>query len=219
MSVSGSEEAFMKMEKDFEKIQSLCEAEANGTEERYATELLSIRFKEYFEEHVSETEMESVLDAYKNVLFLSFVSGTAKVDDEADPRSFPKDEDVNIRLGLLVELSDAQLKIQEAKVVFDEMMMPFYKLIFPDKITDKMIKKRRRLYLLKNIRRNAHDIRVQSKRFSIKELESILKVLQRPEVSHVLKVRLDATAYALKEYLSHIAASYDYRQIKKAFGK
>ena len=69
MSVSGSEEAFMKMEKDFEKIQSLCEAEANGTEERYATELLSIRFKEYFEEHVSDAEMESVLDAYKNVLF------------------------------------------------------------------------------------------------------------------------------------------------------
>ena len=214
ISVSSAEEELLQLQSQFSAMQNGFSQDANSSEETYDMQLLTVRFKEYLERSLSESEMHEVLENYKNVVYLQFVSNMMYVPDknETDAYLFTLEEDETLkeRLEILEDISKALNKEKSMAVMFDELMLPLLKSAQgANTLNEDILKQRRTAYLKAMAESARRDTLFNLKEFSIEELEALREVVKTSAMNHETKAVYGATAYALKEFFLSLASRYD----------
>jgi len=218
ISVSNSEEQLIELESQFSKMQnSMNRLESNSSEESgsYDMQLLSIRFREYLQKTLSEDEMEEILQEYKSILLLQFVS--AQNDPEYDPKvaakyvkEFQENPEASVRIELAQKIAQALYKKESITILFDNLMKPLMQnSIGGSKINDETMKKSRESYIKMMSEQGKIETIYLTKDFTQDELETLLKIVQTPAMDHESKAVFGAMAYALKEFFLSMARRYD----------
>lgn len=210
LSVSAAEEELIMLESQFSSMQN----SFSNNDNTYDMQLLSVRFKEYLQQHLSQTEMHDILENYKNVVFLQYVSASTNIPDENETKAYlfklEEDEESQARLTLLEQINKALNKEEFMGVMFDELMKPLIqKAQGGEKVSSTRMKQNRAAYLASMQKHIRSDTLYNLKEFSIEELEALLKIVKTSAMSHEVKAVYGATAYALKEFFLSLASRYD----------
>jgi hypothetical protein len=214
LSVSSSEEELLLLESQFSAMQNSFSTDANGDKSTYDMQLLSVRFKESIQRSLSENEMNEILETYKNVLFLQFVSTAAYTADKNETNAYlfrlQEDETLQERLAILEDISKALNNKDSMLVLFDELMKPLLQSASGGAdINEKMMDNRREIYMKSRIEEARKDTLYNLRDFSIEELEELLTIVKSTSIQHETKAVRTATAYALKEFFLSMASRYD----------
>jgi len=214
LSVSTSEEELLLLESQFSAMQNGFSEDENGQKDTYDMQLLTVRFKDYLQRHLSDNEMTEVLENYTNVLFLQFVSTTMHTPDKNETevyiQSLENDPDTKTRLELLESISKALNNKESMIVMFDELMKPLLQNSKGGKkLDDTLMQKQKDSYMKSKINTARRETLFNLKEFTVEELEELLTVVKSSSVQHEVKAVYGATAYALKEFFLSMASRYD----------
>ena len=212
LSVSSAEEELLALEAQFSSMQNSFSVRED--QKTYDMQLLSVRFKDSLQRSLSENEMNEVLENYKNVLYLQFVSTTMYSPDKNETEAYlfrlQEDETAQERLNILEQISKALNNKESMLVMFDELMKPLLQSANGGTdIDEKMMDKRRELYMKSRIKDAREETLYNLKDFSIEELDELLTIVKTSSVQREVKVVYVATAYALKEFFLSMASRYD----------
>ena len=216
--VSRAEEELITLESQFSAMQNAFKRnDTNETEDNtYDMQMLSLRFKEYIEKHLSEDEMIAVLENYKNVVLLQFVSASSEAQehDGNETLSYVQNlkttPDANERIDLVDKISKELYSKEAMMILFDELMKPLMKNgIGGQKMNDKMLDFVKKDYLKMMTETSKNETLYASKDFSIEELEELLKIAQTPAIDHEVKAVFGGMAYALKEFFMTLTSRFD----------
>ena len=219
LSISNADEELLELESEFSRMQNSFQAsDTNASEEKetYDMQMLSIRFNEYIQKHVSEDEMEEILQTYKNVLFLQFVSASSATlqgdpkEVEAYITTFENNESSSVRMNIVEKINNELNSKEAMTLMFDELIKPLMQAA-PDgqKLDDDYMGKSREAYLNSMIRKAKNEILFATRNFEFEELEALLKVAQTPAIGHEMKAVYGGMAFALKEFFLTLASKYD----------
>ncbi len=218
LSISNAEEELLALESQFSRMQNNFQAsDSNTSEEKetYDMQMLSIRFKEYMQKHLSENEMDQILQTYKSVVFLQFISASGVTDTdpkevEAYIKTVENNESSSVRRDM-VEKIHKELNNKEAMtLMFDELIKPLIQATpGGQKLDDEYMKKSREAYLKSMIEKAKSETLFASKDFTMEELEELLKVAQTPAIGYEMKALYGGMAFALKEFFLTLASKYD----------
>jgi len=216
LSISQAEEELLLLESQFSQMQSNFSQDSNASENKsYEMELLSIRFSDYIQSHLSETEMDEVLNNYKNVIFLQFVS--ARNDNTFDQNetdtyinTLKENPESESRIKLVKKIS-REINNKDAMIqMFDELMKPLIESAKGgDKVDKATMKKRREAYMKRMVESSRKETLFATREFSMEELDALLEVAKTPAINHETKAVFGATAYALQEFFLSLASRYD----------
>lgn len=216
LSISNAEEELINLESEFSTMQNGFSQDNNASEnETYDMQMLSLRFKEYIQTHLSENEMAEVLQSYKNVIFLQFISATSvNTADNNETENYIKRVKENPEESVRIELIDkinSEVNNKESMVLmFDELMKPLMQSAKGgEKLDDEYMKQRRESYMKTMIESSNNETLYACKDFNIEELEKLLEIAQTPAIGYEMKAVYGATAYALKEFFLSMASRYD----------
>jgi len=221
LSVSSAEEELIALESQFSAMQkSFSNSDNNDSANNtYDMQLLSVRFKEYLQSHLSEDEMNEILENYRNVVLLQFVSASieAQEHDTNETSSYLKelnnDSQAKIRISLIEKISKALYSKEAMTIMFDELMKPLMKNgIGGQEINDNTLKPMRENYVKMMIETSRKETLFSAKDFTMEELEALLKVAQTPAVDHETKAVFGAMAYALKEFFISLSNKFDVKK-------
>jgi len=212
LSVSTAEEELLALEAQFSSMQNSFSAKED--QKTYDMQLLSVRFKESLQRNLSENEMNEVLENYKDVLYLQFVSTTTYSPDKNETEAYlfklQEDESAQERLDILEQISKALNNKESMLVMFDELMKPLLQSANGGtNIDKKMMDKRRELYMKSRIKDAREETLYNLRDFSIEELDELLTIVKTSSVQREVKIVYEATAYALKEFFLSMASRYD----------
>ena len=217
LSVSSAEEELLALEAQFSSMQNNFSKDDNASDTKtYDMQMLSLRFKDYLQKHLSEDEMTEVLENYKNVVLLQFVSAASEAQnhDENETTNYVTSLKANPEAGVridLVEQISTKLYSKEAMIVmFDELMKPLIQSgIGGEKMDDEMLKGMKENYLKAMIESSKNETLFASKDFTMEELEELLTIAKTPAIDHETKAVFGAMAYSLKEFFMSMASRYD----------
>jgi len=216
LSISNADEQLVELEQQFERMQENFSRMSQEEEvERYDTQLLSIRFKEYLQKHLSDDEMDEILDLYKNVLMLQLVSASAQSQMDADEITrylgeIEKDPQMQTRKKLVEKISDEMYDQKSMALMFDSLMKPLLENApGGDKMSQEMLEKSRKFYVEKMIEEARNEMLYATRDFTIEELEELEQIAKEPAIDKETKAVFGATAYALKEFFLSLAKRYD----------
>ena len=212
--VSSSEEQLIAMESQFSQMQQNLNR-SSPEASAYDMQLLSIRFREYLQKHLSEDEMNDILKAYRNVVLLKFVSiqnDTEYKVKEAEEysKSLQTDENATSRLVLVEKISDTLYNEETIGILFDNLMKPLLEnSMGGGNISDESLKKNKEAYIKRNIEDGKLEMLYTTREFTLEELEDLLTILKTPAMARESKVVVAATAYALQEFFISLSSRYD----------
>jgi len=216
LSISSAEEELLLLESQFSQMQSGFSQDGNASENKtYEMELISIRFRDYLQTHLSENEMDEVLQTYKNVLFLQFIS--ARNDKSFDQNetdtyinTLKEDPESETRKALVEKISQ-EINDKESMIqIFDELMKPLMQNAKGgDKLDDATMKKRREAYMKAMVESSKKETLFATRDFSMEELDTLLEIAKTTAIDHETKAVFGATAYALQEFFLSMASRYD----------
>ena len=218
LTVSNAEEELLALQSQFSSMQnSLNSKESNSSEKNtYDMQMLSIRFKDYIQKHLSEDEMTAVLENYKNVVLLQFVAASSDVQnhDQNETYSYVEklknDPESATRIDLIEKISKELYTKEAMTVMFDELMKPLMENgIGGQKMNEEMIKPMRENYLKMMIETSKNETLFSAKDLNMEELEELLKIAQTPAIDHETKAVFGAMAYSLKEFFMSLANRFD----------
>jgi len=218
LSISNADEELLALESQFSRMQNNFQAsDTNTSEEKetYDMQMLSIRFKEYIEKHLSEDEMAEILQTYKSVVFLQFVSASAVTDNDPEEvkayiKTFENNESSGVRMNLVENINAKVNNKESITIMFDELIKPLMQAApGGDKMDDETMKKSREAYLKSMIEKSKNETLFSTKDFTMVELEELLKVAQTPAIEHEMKAVFGGMAFALKEFFLTLASGYD----------
>ena len=218
LTVSNAEEELLALQSQFSSMQnSLNSKESNSSEKNtYDMQMLSIRFKDYIQKHLSEDEMTAVLENYKNVVLLQFVAASSDVQnhDQNETYSYVEklknDPESATRIDLIEKISKELYTKEAMTVMFDELMKPLIENgIGGQKMNEEMIKPMRENYLKMMIETSKNETLIAAKDLNMEELEELLKIAQTPAMDHETKAVFGAMAYSLKEFFMSLASRFD----------
>ena len=220
LNVSNAEEQLIEMETAFSSMQNSLKAkESNATENKtYDMQLLSIRFREYLQKALSQEEMDAVLENYKNMVLLQFVSVTGS--EAYDPKKvnayvkqLESDTEAQDRIALIEKITKALYKKESIAILFDNLMKPLMQNgIGDDKLDDAFLEQSRKNYIKMMLETSRKETLYAVRDFSDEELESLLKIAKNPATDHETKAVFGATAYALKEFFMSLASRFDVKK-------
>jgi len=218
LSVSNAEEELLALQSQFSTMQTAINTREHNDSEsnNYDMQMLSIRFKDYLQKHLSEDEMTDVLKNYKNVVLLRFVAASSEAQNHeqnetsAYVKKLKNDPESNIRIDLVEKISKAFYSKESMSIMFDELMKPLMKNgIGGEKMNNTMLKPMKENYLKMMIEASKNETLFASKDFTIYELEELLKIAKTPAIDHETKAVFGATAYSLKEFFMSLASRFD----------
>ncbi len=216
LSISNADEQLVELEQQFERMQENFSRMSQEEEvERYDTQLLSIRFKEYLQKHLSDDEMDEILDLYKNVLLLQLVSASAQSQMDADEiirylSEIENDPQMQTRKKLVEKISDEMYDKASMALMFDDLMKPLLENApGGEKMNQEMLEKSRKFYVEKMIEEARNEMLYATRDFTIEELEELEQIAKEPAIDRETKAVFGATAYALKEFFLSLASRYD----------
>jgi len=173
-----------------------------------------VRFKEYLEKHLSDDEMEKVLENYKNVIMLQYVSARRATDYDANTVStyiakLEADTGASVRVDLIKKISKKFFSEEAMTTIFEELMLPLIKNAMGTKnMNDKILKDAKESYI-KSVGEDAtKTVMYLLRDFSLEELEELLKIAKTPAVGYETKAVYAATSYALKDFFMGMASRY-----------
>ncbi len=218
ISISNSEEQLLQLEKQFTQMQNSInrmKSDASSEDNNYDMQLLSIRFREYLQKNISEDEMDEILNQYRTVVLLKFVS--VQNDEEYDEKEAQKymkelqvEQNASVRMELLEQVSTQLYKKENIGILFDNLMKP---LLQNSKgastIDDATMEKNKKAYIKRMLESGKVETAYSTREFTIEELESLLDIVESPAIDHESKAVFAATAYALKEFFLSMAERYD----------
>lgn len=216
LSISQAEEELLLLESQFSQMQSNFSQDSNASENKtYEMELISIRFREYIQSHLSENEMDEVLNNYKNVIFLQFIS--AKNDNTFDQNltdtyinTLKENPEAEARIKLVEEISQEINNKDSMIQMFDELMKPLIKNSSGgNKLDETAMKQRRESYMKAMVESSRKETLFATREFSMEELDALLEIAKTSAIDHETKAVFGATAYALQEFFLSIASRYD----------
>ena len=115
LSVSYSEEQLIELEEQFSIMQNNLNSSDGNISSTYDMQMLPIRFREYLQKNLSEDEMDEIIQQYRNVLLMRFIS--SQNDSEYDPKladsyvkRIEKDSDAAVRIELAEKIGEALYK-------------------------------------------------------------------------------------------------------------
>jgi len=216
LSISNAEEEVLLLEAQFSQMQSGFSQDGNASENKtYDMELISVRFREYIQTHLSENEMDEVLQNYKNVLFLQFIS--ARNDKSFDQNvtdtyinMLKEDPESEARMAVVEKISH-EINNKESMIqMFDELMKPLMQNAKGGETLDETaMKQRRKNYMKAMVESSRKETLFATRDFSMEELDALLEVAKRSSIDHETKALFGATAYALQEFFLSMASRYD----------
>lgn len=217
LSISNAEEELILLESQFSRMQNSFSEDTNGSTSTYDMQLLSLRFKEYLQTHLSESEMDEILKNYKNMILLQFVSANADSADkneiEAYINTLKDDPEYQARMDILEDISKALNNKESMIVMFDDLMKPLIQNAVGGKeISDEMMKEQREAYMKAMVENAKRETIYNTKDFSIEELKTLRSIVKTTAMGHEVKALYGATAYALKEFFLSIASRYDIKK-------
>jgi hypothetical protein len=212
LSVSTAEEELIALEAQFSSMQNSFSAQED--QKTYDMQLLSLRFKDSLQRSLSENEMNEILENYKNVLYLQFISTNTYTPDKNETKAYlfklQEDESAQERIDILEQISKALNNKDSMLVMFDELMKPLLQSANGGtNIDDKMMEQRKEIYIKSRIEDGRKETLYNLKDFSIEELETLLDIVKTASVQREVKSVYAATAYALKEFFLSMASRYD----------
>ena len=213
LSISNAEEELLTLEAQFSFMQNGFSQDENTS--TYDMQLLSVRFRDYIEKHLSENEMTEVLENYKNVVFLQYISALASENydqNESDTytNNMKADPEAASRLELVDKISNKLNNEESIIVMFDELMKPLMENAKGgQKLDDEYMKKRRESYMKSRVEDSKKETIYATKDFTMEELEELLSIAETPASNYEVKAVYGATAYALKEFFLSMASRYD----------
>lgn len=218
LSISNAEEELIELEAQFSRMQNNFQSlDTNTSEEKetYDMQMLSIRFREYIQKALSEDEMKEILQNYRNVILLQFVSASSVTETdpkeiEAYIKTLEESESSSGRIDL-VEKINKKLNNKESMVLmFDELIKPLMQAAPGGQNLDEAyMKKSRENYLKSMVESAKKETLFATKEFTMEELEALLKIAQTPAIDHEMKALYGGMAYALKEFFLSLASRYD----------
>jgi len=214
ISVSSSEEQLIALESQFSQMQQNINSMSNGSN-TYDMQLLSIRFREYLQKNISEDEMDEILNKYRSVVLLKFVSVQNDEEyDEAEAEKYMKElqveENASVRMELLEQISTQLYKKENIGILFDNLMKPLLQNSKgASNIDDTLMEKNRKAYIKKMLASGKVETAYSTRKFTIEELKALLTIVESSAIDHESKAVFGATAYALKEFFLSIAERYD----------
>jgi len=215
LSISQAEEELLSLESQFSAMQNGFSARTDEEDKTYDMQLLSIRFNEYIEKNLSENEMDSILQNYKNVIFLQFISALSDNNYEKNASALyvttlQDDPEANTRINLVEKISKKINNKEAIIIMFDELIKPLIENSKGgDKLGDTYLKDRKESYLKTMLLAAKNKTFLAAKDFSIEELEVLLEVAQTPAMGYEIKAVSAATAYALRDFFLSMASRYD----------
>ncbi len=219
LSISNAEEELLGLESQFSRMQNNFQASQSNTskeKETYDMQMLPIRFKEYIEKHLSENEMDEILQTYKNVVFLQFTSAISTTTDndpkevEAYVKTFENNESSAVRMEIVEKINTKINNKESITLMYDELIKPLIQAASGgEKLDDETMKKSKETYLKSMIEKSKNDTLFATKDFTMEELEELLKVAQTPAIDHEVKAIYGGMAFALKEFFLTLANGYD----------
>jgi len=221
ISISNSEEQLITLESQFSQMQNNINSISKEESDTYDMQLLSIRFREYLQKNISENEMDEIMEQYKNVVLLQFVSVQNDADYDEDAakaymEELQTEENATVRMDLLNEISEKLYKKENIGILFDDLMKPLMQNSKgSSQIDDDVMKKSKEAYIKKMIESGKIETVYSSREFSIEELEELLKIVKTPAIDQESSVIFAATAYALKEFFLSMASRYDVSKHKR----
>ncbi len=227
ISLSNTDEQLVELEREFATLQENLHGYANDNEvESYDMQLLSIRFKEYLQKHLSEDEMNEILSLYRNTLLLRFVSATAVSAEDIDEEnryintleSLPDKEE---RMRLVKKINKAMYTSESMKTMYDNLARPLFERISGKKLNSKHMEEDRKAFIKSIQKENEGAILYATRDFTTEELEALLKLAKEPAIRKEVSAVYEATAYALKAFFHTMAGRYNtgIHQTRKATDK
>lgn len=218
LSISNADEELLALESQFSKMQNNFQAsDTNTSEEKetYDMQMLSIRFKEYLEKHLSENEMDEILQTYKSVVFLQLISANGVTDSEPEEvqayiKTFENNESSSVRMDIVEKINEKVNNKESITIMFHELIKPLMQ-ASPggQELNDETMKKSREAYLQSMIEKTTIQTLFACKDFTMEELEELLKVVQTPAIEHEVKAVFGGMSFALKEFFLTLASRYD----------
>lgn len=217
LSVSNAEEEMLALESQFSAMQNSFSKDKNASERQtYDMQLLMVRFKEHLEKSLSEDEMAEILENYRNVVLLQFVSATSQTqgydanETENYMASLKQSPDASERMKLVKEISNKFYSKEALLIMFDDLMKPLMQNgIGGGKMTKEMLKGSRENYVKMMTEASKAETLYETKDFTLEELEELLKIAKTPAIDHEVKAVYGAMAYALKDFFMSLASRYD----------
>lgn len=217
LSVSNAEEEMLALESQFSAMQNSFSKDKNASERQtYDMQLLMVRFKESLEKSLSEDEMAEILENYRNVVLLQFVSATSQTqgydanETENYMASLKQSPDASERMKLVKEISNKFYSKEALIIMFDDLMKPLMQNgIGGGKMTKEMLKGSRENYVKMMTEASKVETLYETKDFTLEELEELLKIAKTPAIDHEVKAVYGAMAYALKDFFMLLASRYD----------
>ncbi|HFQ61871.1 MAG TPA: hypothetical protein ENK39_06180 [Epsilonproteobacteria bacterium] len=218
LSVSNAEEELLSLQSQFSAMQNAFKSqETNSSDDNtYDMQMLSIRFKDYLQKHLSEDEMTEVLENYKNVVLLQFVSASSEAEEHdqnetmAYVQQLQASPEAEERIALVEKISNKLYSKEAMVVMFDELMKPLMENgIGGQKMSGDMLKATKANYLKMMTEASRYETLYASKDFTMDELEALLKVAKTPAIDHETKAVFGAMAYSLKEFFMSLASRFD----------
>lgn len=212
LSVSMAEEELLALEAQFSSMQNSFSAQED--QKTYDMQLLTVRFKDSLQRSLSENEMNEVLENYKNVVYIQFVSTSTHRPDKNETKAYlfklQEDESAQERMEILEQISKALNNKDSMLVMFDALMKPLLQSANGGTdIDNKMMEQRREIYIQSRIKDGREETLYNLKDFNIEELEALLDIVKTSSVQREVKAVYTATAYALKEFFLSMANRYD----------
>jgi hypothetical protein len=215
LSVSYSEEQLIELEEQFSIMQNNLNSSDGNISSTYDMQMLPIRFREYLQKNLSEDEMDEIIQQYRNVLLMRFIS--SQNDSEYDPKladsyvkRIEKDSDAAVRIELAEKIGEALYKKESIGILFDNLMKPLMQnSIGGVKINEESLKKSRENYIEMMMKTGRIETIYATRDFTIEELDELFKIVNTPVMERESKAVFGATAYALKEFFLSIANRYD----------
>jgi hypothetical protein len=217
LSISNADEQLVELEITFSQMQNnLNRISQDSDNPQYDMQLLSIRFKSYLQKHLSDNEMEEILQAYKNVLLLQYVSAVAD-SRNTEPEEMEKyiemveaDPDMRERNILAKQISQALFSKETIGIMFDNLLKPLLKNApGGENLESSIIEKNRKAYIERIAEETRKETLYTTRDFTKEELESLAKIVKQPEIQKETQTVAAATAYALEAFFLSLAKRYD----------
>jgi len=217
LSISSIENELLRLESKYSTIQNTFKKDTNSSESNYDTQILSIRFKNFIQKHLSENEMSKILNLYKNLILLQFTSALneSSTHNKNDIESYFKLQKKELGFSQRMKLIEKITKILHTEksqiLLFDALTKPLMKKGIGGykKMSDKVIKESQKGYLALIQETTKKEIFYACKDFSLKELDDLIKIIKLPASELEIKTRFSALAYTLKEFNLLFAQQYD----------
>jgi hypothetical protein len=214
--LSGSEDQLIEFEQMIDGMsQMLMARDGNKLPLMQDSQMVSIRFREYLQRNLSESEMDSVLENYKHDIMRKLVSAEVLMG-EADTQEAYQQFQAQIKNEPLHKNRTETVKAIIKKIYDEKVLIEFFNKMFLSiikqmssvngkAIPEKRVKKIGENFVKKMQKNNEQAMLFMTRDFTDEELEELDELSGNSATSHETRAVLEAIVSAVGEAMSNIA--------------